>query len=100
MLFLFAIVSGLLQLVSHLTVELYFPRLGKLPRYVIGTLCLMIPPSFAVGWVRALPFWFCVIASGLAVIGANWLGYEIREHQDKLAELERLRMYAETLEEE
>lgn len=96
MLFLSALIAGLLQLVSHLTVQLYLPHLGKLPRYVLGTLCLMVPPSFVVGWDAALPFWVCAVVSGVAVVGANWLGDQIRKHQDQLAELERMKLNAQT----
>jgi hypothetical protein len=97
-LFFIALYAGLLQLVAHLTVELYAPHLGKLPRYGLGVLSLLVPPSVLVGWDAALPFWLCALFSGLAVVGANWLGAVIRKQQNDKAELERLRMisHAET----
>lgn len=98
MLFLAAMFSGLIQLSVHLAVELYIPRLGKLPRYVLGTLGCLIPATVLAGWQVAQVFWMCAIASGLAVVGANQARDAIRLHQDRLAELERLRMslHAET----
>lgn len=88
MLFLVVLLSGLLQLVSHLATKLYAPRMPVIPRYVIGTLCLLIPPTMFYGLVDALPFWACAVASGVAVIGATKAGEWIEHYRDLQSEHE------------
>ena len=46
MLFLIVVASlfaGLLQLVSHLAVLMYQPKMQAIPRYVIGTVGMLMP---------------------------------------------------------
>lgn len=88
MLFLSAFISGLLQLVSHLAVKLYFPQLPLIPRYVIGTVCLLLPPTLAVGWDAAQIFWGCAFVSGIAVVCAYSIGDRINAWRDARDELE------------
>jgi hypothetical protein len=88
MLFLSALISGLFQLVSHLVVRLYFPQLGLIPRYVIGTLCLLVPATVVTGWAVALPFWLCAFVSGAAVAAGYWIGDKINAWRDAQNDLE------------
>lgn len=92
MLYLSALISGLLQLVSHLATKLYFPQLPLIPRYVIGTVCLLLPPTLVAGWEAAQPFWLSAAASGLAVLVAYWAGDRINEARDRKDELERVKL--------
>lgn len=88
-----ALVAGLLQLVAHLAVVMYFPHLDMVPRYVLGTLGLLVPPSVYLALTgegaAVLVFWACAGSSGLAVIGARKMGAKITEMRDKLDKLER-----------
>src|SRR5690349_24553908 len=90
MLFLSALISGLLQLISHLAVRLYFPQLSLVPRYVIGTVCVLLPPTFVLGWQAALPFWFCAVVSGICVALSYWTGDRINDWRDRQDALERM----------
>lgn len=99
-------VSGLLQLVSHLAVLMYFPKTGRLPRYVMGTLGLLLPPTV---WMlkqghgfEVLALWVCAGFSGAAVLSAYQIGNAITSHQDKIDHYERLKVMidAKTDEEE
>lgn len=88
--------SGLLQLTAHLIVLMYCPKLDMVPRYIIGTLGLLLPPSvflLLTGSADALlPIWMCAGASGVAVIGARVVGAKFTDLQNKLDELERYRV--------
>jgi hypothetical protein len=88
-----AIVSGLIQLVAHLAVVMYFPQLDLVERYVLGTLGLLVPPSVYLALTgnadALLVLWACAGVSGLAVIGARKMGAKITEMRNKLDRLER-----------
>jgi len=91
-----ALFSGLLQLVTHLAVLMYHPGMRAVPRYVLGTLGLLLPPTILLAvWADAaaiLLVWACATASGLAVMGARAIGEKLISHRDEKNELERLRM--------
>lgn len=100
-----AIFSGLYQLTSHLIVLMYAPKLDLIPRYIIGTLGLLLPPSVFLaltGHADSLfVMWACAVSSGLAVIGARAIGAKINHLRDQLDELQRLRaLHGETQKED
>jgi hypothetical protein len=94
-LFLSLLVSALLQLVSHLVTVMWFPHTKPIPRYVMGIIGVLTPPSVAVvlagsqGWDVVLHFWTCAASSGLAVVGVRRFGERLTEHRDKMNALER-----------
>lgn len=88
-----ALVSALFQLSVHFAVRLFFPSLGKLPRYALGTLGMLLPPSLAMAlageWYWLFAVWACALSSGLCVIGAQNFGDRLTEHRDRMDKLER-----------
>lgn len=93
--FITALIAGLLQLTAHLFVLMYAPKLDLLPRYIIGTLGMLLPASVYL-WLTGssftlLPIWMCVGASGLAVSSARVFGAKFINLQNDLDELERYR---------
>ena len=101
-----AFVSALLQLVFHLAVAMYFPHLGRINRYVLGTLGLLLPVSAYLalngGADHLLVIWACAGASGIAVTGAYRIGDEITRHRNERDAGDRMRalLDAQTQEEE
>jgi len=89
--------SGLYQLACHLLVVMWFPQLKAVPRYVIGTLGVMMPPTVSVvvfdlsGWLAVLVFWLSVASSGLSVIGIRKFEHNYQKLLDDKNELERYR---------
>lgn len=97
-LFLVALIAALLQLVAHLFVERWHPRLKYIERYVIGTLCMLTPPTAAIllngDWFSAALIWSGVGVSGVAVLIIRRYEQKSNELRDKLDELERLKRRA------
>ncbi len=99
--FITALFSGLYQLTVHLIVLMYAPKLDVIPRYIIGTLGLLLPPSIfpaMTGHADTLfVMWACAVSSGAAVIGARSIGAKIMDLRNQLDELQRLRaLHGET----
>jgi len=73
-----ALLAGLLQLVIHALTLLYLPHMGRVTRYTLGTLAMMLPASVLLvvwgDWVALLVYWLSIGASGAAVLG----GYKLR----------------------
>jgi len=92
-----ALFSGMYQLACHLLVEMWFPHLPAVPRYILGTLGMAVPPTVAIvavglcGWMAVLVFWLSIGASGLAVLGIRHFGKRYSKLLDDLDDLERLR---------
>ena len=99
--FITALFSGLYQLTAHLIVLMYAPKLDIIPRYIIGTLGLLLPPSVFLALTghadSLIVMWACAVSSGAAVIGARTLGKKVTDLRDQLDELQRLRaLHGET----
>jgi hypothetical protein len=95
-LFISLLFSALLQLVLHLATVMWFPQTKPIPRYTMGTVGILAPPSVAVvlagsqGWDAVVHFWTCAVSSGIVVWTARRFGEKITEYRDKMNKLERL----------
>ena len=76
---------------------MYQPKMQAIPRYVIGTVGMLMPVTvLLVIWKEAdaiLLIWCCAAASGLAVMGARSFGRKLtklHDDQDKLRRLEAM----------
>lgn len=74
---------------------MYFPALRAVPRYIIGTLGLLLPATVLLAlWNEAdaiLLVWACTTVSGLAVMGARKIGAKLTDLRNQLDERERLK---------
>ena len=88
-----ALFSSLLMLAAHALTLLYWPKMDMVPRYVIGTLAMLVPPSVYLGlsgeFLALSVIWASVVMSGLTVIVAKKSRSKWEEFMDGRDALER-----------
>lgn len=88
-------IAILLQLVAHLFVERWLPKMKYVSRLTVGTLCMLIPPTVVLlldkEWQSVLIIWCSASFSGLTIMIIRWYEAYLNDLRDKLDELDRLK---------